>query len=131
MKTNQLLCTFTHVDDLEVTLHTIQSSYTLVYNYIYVLKNADNPDDLYITYNIDSALSPDFQLPNTILVHRKKETNTLYTINALNEIIKSLNGGYLDKTYRLPWENYRNQIILTGNPEPRIIPTKIHTIVNL
>jgi hypothetical protein len=23
---------------------------------------------------------------NTILVHRKKETNTLYTINALNEL---------------------------------------------
>ena len=26
---------------------------------------------------------------NTILVHRKKETNTLYTINALNELIKN------------------------------------------
>ena len=43
-----------------------------------------------LTYNIDSPTDI-LQLPNTILVHRKKQTNTLYTINALNEVIKYLN----------------------------------------
>jgi hypothetical protein len=38
---------------------------------------------------------------NTILVHRKKETNTLYTINALNELIKKLNGGVVDIAYKV------------------------------
>jgi hypothetical protein len=35
-------------------------------------------------------------LPQTILLHRKKESNTLYTINALNDLIKELNEGKAD-----------------------------------
>jgi hypothetical protein len=34
-------------------------------------------------------------LENTILLHRKKESNTLYTINALNDLICSLNEGQI------------------------------------
>lgn len=131
MKTSQLLCTFVQIDELESKLKEIQSSYTLVYNYIYVLKNKEDQDELYITYNIDSALSPDYQLPNTILVHRKKETNTLYTINALNQLIKEENGGYLDRKYIIDWSKFRNQIILTSTSGSRIIHTKIHEIIKL
>jgi hypothetical protein len=52
---------------------------------------------------------------NTISVHRKKETNTLYTVNALNEIIQRLNNGVLDKTYQLEWYNYQNSLLLTDD----------------
>jgi hypothetical protein len=45
-----------------------------------------------LTYNVDLGNTKgEFAIGNTILVHRKKQTNTLYTINALNELIKSLN----------------------------------------
>jgi hypothetical protein len=69
--------------------------------------------------------------PNTILVHRKKETNTLYTINALNELIKSLNGGVVDTRFRVDWQHYRNTVLLTTQGELRSLKTKIHEIRNV
>jgi hypothetical protein len=44
-------------------------------------------DEYVCTYNVDQPNINNIP-ENTILVHRKKETNTLYTINALNELIK-------------------------------------------
>jgi hypothetical protein len=70
-------------------------------------------------------------LPNTILLHRKKESNTLYTINALNALIKSLNNGILDTNYRIMWLDYKNSILLIQNNDLNIIQTKIHKIINL
>ena len=68
---------------------------------------------------------------NTILVHRKKQTNTLYTINALNELIKSLNNGVLDKSFSVNWNDYRNCILLIQTEGFNRIDTKIKEIINL
>ena len=68
---------------------------------------------------------------NTILVHRKKESNTLYTINALNELIKGLNGGIVDSSYRVNWMHYRNTILLTQQGDLNQLRTKIHKIIDL
>jgi putative colanic acid biosynthesis UDP-glucose lipid carrier transferase len=84
-----------------------------------------NLDELYITYNIDVEFRPNKQLPNTILVHRKKQSNTLYTINALNQLIKEENGGILDTSFSLDWDKFRNCIILTGLQGIRKVPTRI------
>jgi hypothetical protein len=64
-------------------------------------------------------------MANTILVHRKKQSNTLYTINALNQLIKEENGGVLDTNFPLDWEKFKNCIILTGAAGIRKIPTRI------
>jgi hypothetical protein len=90
-----------------------------------VLQNKTNIDELYITYNIDVEFKPDVQLENTILVHRKKQSNSLYTINALNQLIKEENGGVLDTNFSLDWEKFKNSIILTGATGIRKIPTRI------
>ena len=89
----QLLCTFTNKTELKNTLQSIRETYHIVYNYIYVLQNKGNLEELFITYNIDTQYKPTSPLENTILVHRKKQSNTLYTINALNELVKEENGG--------------------------------------
>jgi hypothetical protein len=68
---------------------------------------------------------------NTILVHRKKESNTLYTINALNELIKKLNGGVVDTRYQVDWQHYKNTILLTQQNELRQLKTKIYKIIEL
>ena len=68
---------------------------------------------------------------NTIMVHRKKETNTLYTINALNELIKKLNGGVVDTSYRVNWLHYKNSKLLTQNNELNQLNTKIHQILEV
>ena len=127
MKTN-LLCTFVHKNDLQLVLDLIQKTYELDSNIIFVLSNQNKPYQLYCTYNVVG----NYELSsNTILIHRKSDTNTLYTINAMNQIIKSINNGVLDTRMQLEWENYRNQLILFQNDEVVKIPLKLEKIIRL
>ena len=82
------------------------------------------------TYNLDAGNSSDSPLPNTILLHRKKESNTLYTINALNTLIKTLNKGVLDTKYIVNWHDYKNSILLTNGPDLRKLDTSIYKIID-
>ena len=77
----QLLCTFAHRSDLNIVSDYIQQSYTIPERRIFVFANAEATDNLYCTYNADAGTQ---RGQNTISIHRKKETNTLYTVNALN-----------------------------------------------
>ena len=117
MKT-QLLCTFAHKTDLNIVTEYIQTSYEIPEQRIFVFSNVDMPDNLYCTYN---AFETQRRGQNTISIHRKKETNTLYTVNALNEVIKKINNGVLDKTYQLDWQRYQNSFILTDDNGYRVI----------
>lgn len=127
---NKLFCSFTLNNNLPETLAGITSKYTILYNKIFILESIDT-EELLITYNVDTE-KPLTEIPdNTILLHRKKDSNTLYTINALNIIIKSLNGGVLDKSYQLNWLDYKNTVLLTQDDELRKIRTKIYKIINL
>ena len=129
---NRLYCTFTNTDEVEGVLSKIQSSYIIIFNKIFILESLEEDKKLMLTYNVDLGNSKNESIiDNTILVHRKKQTNTLYTINALNELIKSLNNGVLDKTYKIDWENYRNCILLIQADGFNRINTKIKEIINL
>lgn len=126
---NKLFCTFTTLDELDDLVSELQSRYTIMYNKMFVLHVKSN-NEYVVTYNVDQgnvSSIPD----NTILVHRKKDSNTLYTINALNELIKRLNGGVVDPRYRVNWQHYRNTILLTQQNELKELKTKIHTIIEL
>ena len=59
--------------------------------------------------------------PNTISIHRKKDSNTLYTVNALNAVIKNLNNGVLDKSFMVDWSRYENTLLLTNGDDLRRI----------
>ena len=128
---NRLYCTFITSDDTEEIVKKIQTSYVILFNKIFVLESLDG-DKVMLTYNVDMGNSQnEFAIDNTILVHRKKQTNTLYTINALNELIKSLNNGVLDKTFAIEWENYKNCILLIQADGFNRIDTKVREIINL
>lgn len=127
---NKLFCTFSPKDKLDVTLDTIQDEYRIMYGKIFVLESQDSEEYL-CTYNIEVEGTTTKVLPNTILLHRKKETNTLYTINSLNLLIKSLNEGILDTSFRINWSDYRNTILLSQGDELKKLSTKIHRIVNI
>ena len=126
----QLLCTFTTKGEMESTLQIIREKYTIVYNYIYILQNKSNLDELFVTYNIDTNNQPEIPLGGTILIHRKKESNTLYTINALNELIKEENGGKLDKSFILDWDKFKNSIILTNVSGTKRIQTRVYEVIS-
>jgi|TARA_R100001126_G_C4876080_1_gene175981 hypothetical protein len=126
---NKLFCTFSTEADLEQNLSQIKDKYKIIYNKIFVLYSKSQ-DEYICTYNVDFGNVSAF-LENTILVHRKKETNTLYTINALNTLIKQLNGGVLDTNYKVDWADYRNCVLLTKGPELKRINTKLFRIIEL
>jgi len=126
---NKLFCTFTGLEELDALIDDITRSYSIMYKKMFVLY-VKSTDEYVVTYNVEQG-NVDSIPVNTILVHRKKETNTLYTINALNELIKKLNGGVVDPQYRVNWQHYKNCILLTNHNELKQLNTKIYKIVEL
>ena len=128
MKT-QLLCTFAHKKDLDLIIDYISKSYTISEKRLFVFSNTDKNSELYVTYNVE----PDDykKTPNTIMIHRKKETNTLYTVNALNAIIRKSNNGVLDKKFVINWPIYENSLMLTDGDDIRHIHLELHKRIDL
>jgi len=131
MKT-QLLCTFTTQHNLEQSIRDITKNFKIVFDKIYVLQNEEKTKELICTYNVDREEKIDFNaVNNTISLHRKKITNTLYTINALNELIKTINNGVLDTNYQIEWDTYKNMILISNKEGLQKIPTRILKIIEL
>ncbi len=126
---NKLFATFTTLEELDDLVSQLNCTYSIMYKKIFVLQLSDS-DEYILTYNVDQGNVNSIP-ENTILVHRKKEYNVLYTINSLNELIKSLNNGVVNPNYRIDWQHYRNTILLTQHNELKQLKTKIYQIVNL
>ena len=124
----QLLCTFSNDKDFRATAEEIRKFYEVYSNRVFAFTNVKNPKEVYLTYNVLNMRKDAPKFPNTILIHRKKQTNTLYTLNAMNRLIEEENG-QADKTYIVKWELYENSLIITGDVSVRIIPLKILTVI--
>ncbi len=128
MKT-QLVCTFTRKHQVEETIDDITRNFSILNNKIFHFKSFETREDAILSYNIIMDSYKKF-LPNSIMVHQKRETNTIYTINALNELIMNLNNGILDKKYPIEWERYRNCALLKNKEGFRVVKiflVKVHT----
>ncbi len=121
----QLLCLFTTKEEINIAQDFILKNYTLTNPNVFILENKSKPDEFFITFNVEKGSAPIDSQWKTILVHRKKQSNTIYTINALNEVVKSKTGGMLDNSYMIDWEEFRNCIITTSNLGYKKIPTKV------
>ena len=126
----QLLCLFTTKEELDKSVSFVLENYTLTNPNVFILESKMKPEEAFITFNVgkgSSAIPSDWK---TILVHRKKQSNTIYTINALNEVVKSKTGGMLDNSFMIEWEEFRNCIITTSNIGYKKIPTKVFKSFN-
>ena len=131
MKT-QLLCSFTTKENLDETVKKSTVAYSIVFNKVYVLQNENNVNELICTYNVDTKGGVDYnKVTGTISLHRKKYSNTLYTINALNECIKNLNNGVMDEKFMIPWENFKNMLLITNSEGLNRINTRIYKIIEI
>jgi hypothetical protein len=131
MKT-QLLCTFTTKEDVDKIIKDINNAYSIAFSKIYVLQNEENTNELICTYNVDANGGVDYNaVKGTISLHRKKHSNTLYTINALNEVVANLNNGIIDSKFIVPWENFKNTLLITNSEGLNKINTRIYKIVKL
>ena len=124
----QLLCTFSNSKDFKKVSDDIKAFYEVYSNRIFAFTNAKNPKEVYLTYNVLNMQKNAPKFPNTILIHRKKQTNTLYTLNAMNRLIEEENGR-VDSTYVVNWNLYENSLIITGDISIRIIPLKISGVL--
>ena len=103
-------------------------------HYIYFKKifilGIQDSEEYVCSFNIDKEMQRK-QLPNAMLVHRKRETNTIYTINSLNALIRQQNNGVLDKAFKIDWEDYSNGILLLSNNELKFLRTYLYQIINV
>lgn len=129
MKT-QLVCTFVKKHQIEDTLDDIRNEFTVLNNKAFLMKSSELVNELILSYNVLLDSHKEF-LPGSILVHRKKETNTVYTINALNALIMNLNNGVLDKTYPINWETYRDTMLLKKPDGLKIIKIEVLRVYSL
>jgi hypothetical protein len=90
-------------------------------NYIDIFYEYENVNKLYLFYNsIDNKY-----ITNTIIVQKKSNLNTFFTINALNSLI-SLHGNN-----EIPWEIYNNKLIILKRKDLDIIEIQFKLRVNL
>ena len=125
----QLLCTFATKDTYKDKIDKIKSFYESNFNKIFLFSNIHNKDEYFITYTVMGHTMNTQKLDDTILVHRKKEYNTLYTLNTMNILIKKENNGIFDRTYKLNWDLYKNSLLLIVDNQAKIIPLKLEEII--
>lgn len=126
----QLLCTFSTINDFKNVAEQILKFYNVYNSCLFVFFNTKNFKELFVTYNIinNDVNFPKF--PGTISIHRKRQTNTLYTLNAMNQIIRDENNGIVDKTFQINWEFYKDSLIITTDNLIKVISIKIYDIIN-
>lgn len=124
----QLLCTFSTLVSYPKDVKSISETYVIAGRFIYVLQNCENEDEVFLTYNIERAT--DTRYHKTISVHRKKEFNVIYSINALNELVR-LEHGEVNKSLSIDWSRYQNSLVTTNESGVKITPTKLIKIIEL
>lgn len=126
----QLLCTFSNVVDFKNVVEQIYKFYNVYNHCVFVFYNTKAVKELFVTYNIINGEHEFPKFPNTISIHRKKQTNTLYTLNAMNQIIRDENEGVFDKTFQVNWELYKDSLIIANEEFIRVISIKIYDIIS-
>ena len=129
-----LLGVFVNGDDtiVDEAVQKILESFSLTSKYIFILKNEEEENKTLITFN---ALQDRESIEKirffTIRLHRKKQSNTLYTINGLNLAVAKENNGQTGKHLKLNWEEYQNTVLLSYNRSLKTFRVKLDKILEI
>ena len=119
-------------DILMSEVEHIVNNLELTNNYIFLLQQKDNPEKKILTYNtVPKKGQPFNSRLYTIRIHRKKQTNTLYTINALNAAVAQQHDGKKGKDLPVDWEPYRNSLLLTQSSNLSVNPIEVVKIFKI
>jgi hypothetical protein len=127
---NKLFCSFLKPKEIESFCETTNKEYE-IQNKKFFIFYIPQENKYITTYNILYEFELKSAPEESILVHRKKDSNTIYTLNALNSLIKEINNGILDKSLVINWENYKNTFILNQNSIFKKFQFKLHKIISL
>jgi hypothetical protein len=134
-KRGVLLASFIKTDSdeqIQEEVEYIVGNIEITNNLIFLLEEKDDPLKKIITYNAIVEKGKPFN-PRlfTMRMHRKKQTNTLYTINALNAAVADQHDGKTGKDLKLDWSQYENSIILTAGKELRVHRVEVSKIFKI
>jgi len=134
-KRGVLLASFLIADTDEAVQQEVEfivNNIEITNNFVFLLEEEDNPTKKMLTYNAIVEKGKPFN-PRlfTMRVHRKKQTNTLYTINALNKAVAEQHDGNTGKHLKLDWGQYENSILLTTGKELRVHKIKVTKIFKI
>ena len=93
---------------------------------IFVLENRFDDKEIFITFNTEY----NFKVSGYIKINKKRDTNTLFTIDAVNYLSMQENGEIV-KDWIPNWNEFHNCLLLIRNGELAVIPTKIREIIKL
>lgn len=126
--TNKIFTTFTPREQLQDVLDKIQSNYTILYDKIFIFTSPDTAE-MICTYNVDQINCSEVKIiENTLLLHRKKATKTLFSINAIN-VLNEQNNRNNDGQYDINWELYKESILLTRKGVFTVLGIQLHNII--
>ena len=122
-----LVALFVEKENYIEALKAVKQKFKIQNNKIFVLDQQGDDDELIFTFNIEinESRKEDLSLEDfgkLIRIHRKKETNTLYTINALNTILEDS---------QADWNSYRYCLLTVSSGVLKSIKTHLKEIVDL
>ena len=118
--------------DILDEVNFIVDNLTLTNQYIFLFELKGDPTKKLLTYNSAPEKNKPFN-PRlfTMRIHRKKQSNTLYTINALNAAVASQHDGATGKNLKLNWEPYENSLLLTEGKKLQVHPIEVVKIFKI
>jgi hypothetical protein len=114
-----LLASFIFPERVEWFLDYLKTKFNV--DKVFCYKNLDDESKDILTFrltiNTEQPLNLKNLFPNAIIIH--KIGNALYTINALNKLIKEIHpesmGNIDNKSITINWSEYQNKFILINN----------------
>lgn len=104
-------------------------------NTIFIFDTDDVDYRRLVTFNTDGVMSESYadykrKNRNTIQLHRRKQTNTFYTINSLNKLIE-IQGGKSNKNFEVDWSEYSNSCLLIDDKDQlKKVSTRLIKVVD-
>ena len=130
-----LLASFLVTEDEDRIFEEVQfiaDNINLSNKHIFLLKSINEPNKKILTYNAVVKKGRSFNSRLfTIRIHRKKQTNTLYTINALNAAVAEQHDGQTGKHLKLDWSLYQNCILLNEGKKLNAYPVEVLKIFKI
>jgi hypothetical protein len=123
-----LLASFAQKAELYDAIDQISEILNINKDSIFTFQNENEEGEYILSYNMNpeyANIKFNTVWKNTISVHRKKQTNTLYSLNAMNEYIKSKNNGVLNKEYQIDWTQFSNSFLIIKGGKLKIIPLRL------
>lgn len=107
-----LIGTFVKKTSILSFLEYVHNVLRIPYDRLYVYSIDGNSYEYFVTFNVRNKIDFKGKLANSTIIHTKN--HCLFSINALNELIK-LENGELDKEYFIDWSKFNGKLVLLAD----------------